>query len=174
MHLLIYLFIFLVSSRMVLLTLLRCWGVFNLFAGWWEIYVFGKRNQLYLEDKTLWQKMYEGKINIYNFWIEAWKEYCKVDSRYIYRPYVWFFELLNAFIAVLYIFFLALGTYSIIKILLGISILNCLCYFVTLAVDRIIFTNDREKQYTQLWMYPCYYAICSIWLIVPWILYKRI
>lgn len=159
---------------MQLITKFWLWALFNLFAGWWEVYVFRKRNEMFLEDKTLWQKIYEGKINISNFWVEAWKEYCKVDARYIYRQYVWAFELLNAFISVLFIFFLAIGNFVVVKILLGISILNCLCYFITLAIDRIMFTSDSEKQYTKNWMYPFYYAVCSIWLIVPWYLYKHI
>ena len=47
-----------------------------------------------------------------DIFIEAWNDYCKVDSRYItpYSPseYVWNFELLNFILATLFLLFLVL------------------------------------------------------------------
>ena len=74
------------------------WAVVNMLAGIWEVYAYKNRNQLKLETTTLWEKIARSEINIRNFWMEGWSEYCKVDSRYIIKQYVWGFELLNAVI----------------------------------------------------------------------------
>lgn len=167
------------------------WAICNLLAGIWEIYAYYNRSQLILEKTTLWEKIANNQINIKNFWIKGWSEYTKVDSRYIIKPYVWIFELLNAVISIIFITILLLGicnkafanAYSIsaLKILLAISIFNCLLYFITLFWEYIgIGNNDNDndnlvkeniKKYAQMWMLPAYYLISGIWLFVPIWLY---
>jgi hypothetical protein len=161
---------------MCLQTSLVGWGFFNLLIGIWEIYAFLNRNKLVLENVTIWEKIKSGNITIGNFWLEAWNEYCKVDSRYIIRPYVWTFELLNALIAFIFIFIFILGftnsSRNIIKILLLLIIINCVIYFISLGME--ILQNDKMKQniakYSKQWMLLPYYLISSIWLFIPFIL----
>jgi hypothetical protein len=163
------------------------WAIANLFAGIWEIYAYSKRSQLTLEKRTLWDKIHSGQINIRNFWIEGWSEYCKVDSRYIIKPYVWKFELLNALLAVLFLFALGCKSYTSLKIILFISIINCLLYFITLFWEVYFCSDARKnsitknnsvkeniKNYSKWWMLPTYYLISGIWLIVPLCLYMNI
>ena len=153
------------------------WAIANLLVGIWEIYAYSKRSQLTLEKRTLWDKIHLGQINLHNFWIEGWSEYCKVDSRYIIKQYVWGFELLNALLAVLFLFALGCKSYTSLKIILFISIINCLLYFITLFWEVYYFSDARSgikeniKNYSKLWMLPTYYLISGIWLIVPmWLL----
>lgn len=156
------------------------WVVVNLLAGIWEIYAYSKRSQLTLEKRTIWDKIHSGKINIRNFWMEGWSEYCKVDSRYIIKPYVWGFELFNACLAVLFLFSLGCKSYNTLKIILFISIINCLLYFITLFWEVYYFSDVRTgimeniKKYSKLWMLPIYYLISGIWLIVPLWLYMKL
>lgn len=178
------------------------WAIANLLIGIWEIYIYNERSQLSLEKSSLWNKIYSNKINsnkinIRNFWIKGWSEYCKVDSRYIIKPYVWIFELLNAFLAILFIFALGCKSYNSLKIILLISIANCLLYFITLFWEVYYFSDtgkysiskynsvrnnsvrnnsvrENIKNYSQWWMLPTYYLISAIWLIVPIWLYLSI
>jgi len=154
------------------------WGIINLLTGIWELYAYNNRNNLKLENITIWEKINLGQINIYNFWLEGFSEYSKVDSRYIIKHYVWLFELINAFISILFILFLISKNYELIKIILIISIINCLLYFLTLFLeiyeikDKNIINNI--KKYSKNWMLPIYYLISSIWLFVPIILLIKI
>jgi len=163
------------------------WAITNLLVGIWEIYIYSKRSQLSLSKSTLWNKFNSNQINIYNFWIEGWSEYCKVDSRYIIKPYVWVFELLNAFLAILFIIALVCASYTTLKIILLISIANCLLYFITLFWEVYYLQDARKnsitknntvleniKNYSQWWMLPTYYLISAIWIIVPMWLYLSI
>lgn len=166
---------------MALHILFYIWAIINFGAGLWEIYAFQNRYSLHLEKRTLWEKISAGQIDIRNFWIEGWSEYCKVDSRYIPTPqtsanYVWFFELLNAFLAPLFIIALLTKNYVILKLILAISIFNCLGYFATLLMESIHCSRHLQNaaQYAQWWMFPIYYLISGIWLIVPWILYIQL
>ena len=72
---------------MILTNLFYIWAIVNILAGIWEVYAFANRHLLRLEHKTVWEKIADGngEITLANFWIEGWSEYCKVDSRYIYR-----------------------------------------------------------------------------------------
>ena len=174
--------------------LIWIWAICNLFVGIWEIYIYCNRSQLILEKTTLWEKIDNNQINIKNFWIKGWSEYTKVDSRYIIKPYVWIFELLNALISIIFIIILLgngtkvfANAYSIsaLKTLLAISICNCLLYFITLFWEYIGIGNNGNngnngngnlvkeniKNYSQMWMLPTYYLISGIWLIVPTLLY---
>ncbi len=153
------------------------WALINLGAGIWEVYAYRNRNKLKLEKQTLWDKISNNQITLSNFWMEGWSEYCKVDSRYIYKQYVWGFELLNALISIIFIVALCCKSYVILKMLLGISIINCLLYFITLfwetffSLDARNIIKEKMKQYATYWMFPIYYLISGIWLIVPWWLY---
>jgi len=162
------------SSRILSKPAFTAWAIINLAAGIWEVYAYLNRAQLKLESDTIWEKMSVGKINLSNFWIEGWSEYCKVDSRYIRDffagGYVWCFELLNAFLAVVFIFTLAFGCTDIIKIILLIGIINCLGYFATLAIET--WKCRLDTSFARWWQYPGYYLISGIWLLVPWCLYQ--
>ena len=162
---------------MVLNNLFYIWAVLNCGAGLWEIYAFQNRYSLRLENRTLWEKISAGQIDIWNFWIEGWSEYCKVDSRYIPTSetsanYVWFFELVNAFLAPLFLIALIMKNYVILKLILGISVINCLGYFATLLIESI--HCSLQSRYARGWMYPIYYLISGVWLIVPWMLYIQL
>ena len=152
------------------------WAIINLTVGIWEVYAYLNRARLKLESTTVWEKMAKGAITLSNFWIEGWSEYCKVDSRYTREfcagGYVWYFELLNAFLAVVFIFGLAFGCTNIIKIILLIGIINCLGYFATLALETYVCRLDNR--FSRAWQYPAYYLISGIWLLVPWCLYEMI
>jgi hypothetical protein len=164
------------SSRILSNPAFIAWAIINLAAGIWEVYAYMNRTTLKLEHETLWEKMVDGKINLTNFWIEGWSEYCKVDSRYLREfsdgGYVWWFELLNAFLAVVFILALAFGYSDIIKIILTIAIINCLGYFATLAIE--IWQCRLDNRFARRWQYPGYYLISGIWLLVPWCLYEMI
>ena len=60
--------------------------------------------------------------------------------------------------------------------ILLISIINCICYYLTLVIET--YTNniilENIKTYASTWMIPVYYLICSIWLIIPTILYIKL
>ena len=144
------------------------WACINLFVGLYEVYAFINKDKLKLEKQTLWEKMEKGDIDITNFWIEGWSEYSKVDSRYIYKHYVWGFEVLNAIIAFLFIFGIILEKKTFIYVLLVISMINCGLYFASLILENIYCQN--KNQYARIWQFPIYYLISGIWLIVPYYL----
>lgn len=168
-----------------LTSLLWIWCIFNILTGILEIYCFNNRNKLYLEHTTIWDKFNKTQITISNFWINAWSEYCKVDSRYISLnknmltssiqsiPYVWFFELINAVISFIFLLLLLCKFYNGLKIILAISVINCLLYFCTLLYEYLNNKkiNKNIQIYSRWWMLPIYYLICSIWLFVPLYLY---
>ena len=160
------------------------WAIFNLLIGIWEVYAFINRKQLVLSKDSIWKKISNGTTTLHTFWIDAWSEYCKVDSRYIETyskyQYVWFFELLNSVLAILFIlsilYLSSKKKNSFIKMILLISIINCICYYLTLVIET--YTNniilENIKTYASTWMIPVYYLICSIWLIIPTILYIKL
>jgi hypothetical protein len=139
------------------------WGVFNLLIGIWEIYIFSNRKKLKLEKRTVWDKIKKGDLK--NFFIEGWAEYCKVDSRYIYNDYVWTFELLNAFLAIIFLPALILKKYKLCKIILILMIINCVLYFITLFIELV--AGKINTKYAKWWMFPIYYFISAIWIIFP-------
>jgi hypothetical protein len=149
--------------------LLLFWIIFNILIGIWEIYIFLNRDKLYLEKESI----FSSKKKINNFFIDGWAEYCKVDSRYIYKPYVWSFELINALLAFV---LLAVMFYpNWIKLILILQIINCSGYFLTLLLELLqkneIYVN--LKKYSSFWMIPTYYFISFIWILIPsYILYK--
>ena len=155
---------------------LYSWAIFNLFIGIWEIYIFIERDKLVLEKQSFWNKINNGNTSINTLLIDAWSEYTKVDSRYIkkYSPsqYVWIFELLNAFLAIIFIIVLFMKNIKWIKYILLLELINCILYFLTLGIE--ISNSDtilnNIKNYASFWMIPVYYLISSIWIIVPIIL----
>ena len=162
------------------------WGIFNLFIGIWEVYAFSNRDKLILSTDSIWEKINNGITTFKTFWIDAWIEYCKVDSRYIKQysssQYVWMFELLNFILATLFLLILILINKNnikytnLLKIILLISILNCAIYFISLFIEtyknKIIL--DNIKKYASRYNLIIYYLISSIWLIVPIFLYLKI
>ena len=164
------------SSRILLHSVIIGWAIINLAVGIWEVYAYLNRARLKLESTTLWEKMQAEQITLSNFWLEGWSEYCKVDSRYTREfsagGYVWYFELLNAFLAVVFIFAFVGGYINIIKIILLIGIINCLGYFVSLALET--WGCRLDNRFSRWWQYPTYYLISGIWIIVPWCLYEMV
>jgi len=160
------------SSRILSHPSFLAWAIINLGAGIWEVYAYLNRAQLKLEYITLWEKIAKGNITLSNFWIEGWSEYCKVDSRYTREffqgGYVWWFELLNAFLALVFIISLAFKSIDIIQIILIIGIMNCLGYFGTLVVETLM--CNLNNSISRWWQYPFYYSISGIWILVPWYL----
>lgn len=159
----------------MVLSLLLFWTIFNIFIGLWEIYIYNNRDKLYLQKESIFSSGTKTKNYLNNFFIDSWAEYCKVDSRYIYKPYVWLFELFNAFIAfalLIIIFFYP----NWIKFILIIQIINCSGYFLTLLLELLqnneIYIN--LKKYSSFWMIPTYYFISFIWILTPSILLYKI
>ena len=148
----------------MLSTIIIIWAIFNVLIGLWEIYIFQNRSKLYLEQESIFSS---GK-KISNFFIDGWAEYCKVDSRYIIKPYVWGFELLNAILA--FAFIISVMFYpNWMKFVLILQIVNCSGYFLTLLLELLqkneVYVN--LKKYSSLWMIPTYYFISFIWILVP-------
>ena len=130
--------------------LLWIWGIFNLFIGIWELYAFANRDKLLLTLDTIWKKIKDGTTTFKTFWIDAWIEYCKVDSRYIKQysrlEYVWVFEIINAILSIFFILFLLQKNIEILKIILLLIIINCIYYFTTLILE----IYENENQFTQI------------------------
>jgi hypothetical protein len=165
------------------------WAIFNLFIGIWEVYAYTNRDKLVLTKDSIWKKISNGYTTFNTFWLDAWSEYCKVDSRYIKQysnmEYVWFFELSNFILAVIFLLFLLFfnnnnnnntNNISRIKLILLLSIINCSCYYLTLLIE--IYKNkvilDNITKYASNWNIIIYYLICSIWLIIPIFLYMNV
>jgi len=156
-----------------LIICLIIWICFNFIISLYEIYVYKNRNKLKIQKDTWWF------LPSSNYLLDSWSEYCKVDTRYIFKHYVWFFELFNAFstifiISIFLIDFLLFNISNdtllyIIKIILITQIINCIGYFVSLIYEWIKNKNEITR-YAKWWMYLIYYAISSIWIIVPVIL----
>ena len=165
----------------ITMILLWCWGIFNFVIGIYEVYMFINRKKLLINYVSVWDNIKNGSITFRTFLIEAWAEYCKVDSRYIikYSPlqYVWFFELLNFIISVLFLYFLINKNLLYIKIILLLSICNCSLYFLTLLIEIFNPNNtlvlDNIRKYASKWNLIMYYLIASIWLIVPIFIYNH-
>ena len=147
------------------------WGIINLLTGIWEIYIYNNRHLLQLEKISIWDKIDKGKVNIKNFWVEGFSEYSKVDSRYIIKHYVWLFELINAFLSILFIILLGSHHYKSLNLILLLIIINCVLYFLTLFIEIYIIKDvniiNNIKTYAKPWMLNIYYLISSIWIFAP-------
>lgn len=156
-----------------LLQLLWTYAIFNLLTGIYEIYCFLHRDKFIIEKQTFWSKLYNNKLSRPS--IDLWSEYLKVDPRYITNQYVWIFELLNAFLALLFLFALIFKNFIIVKYLCLMLVTNTILYFLTLIFE--IKTDKNIKNmidtYSQSWMWV-YYLISSIYLIVPLYLFSNI
>ena len=150
------------------------WGIFNFCIGLFEVYGYMNKDNLVLEKETIWNN--ETKLLISNFGILAWSEYCKVDPRYIIKPYVWWFEIINFIISLVFIGLLITKNYNELKIVILLSILNCCVYFISLMLEYVYDeeVQNKIKMYSQPWMLVLYYFISSIWIIVPWMLYNML
>ena len=154
------------------------WAIFNLLIGIYEFYSYKNRDKIKLDNSSIWDRKID-RISINsntNIFIESWNEYCKVDSRYIINPYVWTFELLNTILATLFIITLIMNNLLFMKCILILQIISCSLYFFTLLLEFMY--NDlfvkNIKTYAKTWMFPVYYGISSIWIIVPLYLYIKI
>ena len=164
---------------MTFICLVWFWAIFNLLIGFYEFYSYKNRDKLKLDNSSIWNRnvKYNNSNNSNdsntNIFIESWNEYCKVDSRYIIKPYVWIFELLNLGLATLFIITLIMNNLLFIKGILILQIINCSLYFITLLLEFMY--NDvfvkNIKTYAQNWMFPLYYGISSIWIILPLYIY---
>jgi hypothetical protein len=156
------------------------WAIFNLLIGIYEFYSYKNRNKLKLDNSSIWNRKIKSNNNNYsnniNIFIESWNEYCKVDSRYIIKPYVWMFELLNMILATLFIITLIMNNLLFMKCILILQIISCSLYFFTLLLEFMyndVFVNNI-KTYAKNWMFPIYYGISSIWIVLPLYLYSNL
>ena len=166
------------------MTLLLCivwfWAIFNLLIGIYELYSYKNRDKLKLDNSSIWNRKTKNDDNDDNnngdIFLESWNEYCKVDSRYIIKPYVWTFELLNLGLATLFIITLIMNNFLFMKGILILQIISCSLYFITLVFEYMY--NDlfvkNIKTYAKKWMFPLYYSISSIWVILPLYLYANL
>jgi len=134
------------------------WVIFNIFIGMYEVHCYQHRNLLNLENIPKWNSSV----------IASWNEYCRVDPRYVWKEYVWYFELLNAFYAFIFIFVL-LFYKNAIKYILLLEIISCSLYFLTLFYEIIVDENIKKKimETSSIQNRIVYYGISSIWIIVP-------
>jgi hypothetical protein len=139
--------------------------------------MYKNKHKLRLNQESLLWNNYKGN----DIFIEAWNDYCKVDSRYIHKHYVWFFELLNAGLSVLFIVALTMNKktnikHISIKNILFLQLLNCSLYFLTLLFEMLYNKNFVEtiKTYAKPWMIPVYYGISFIWIFIPYYLYSSL
>ena len=137
----------------MLIIALWTWAVFNFIIGIYEIYCFINRNKLrigfYAERPV----------------IGSWSEYCRVDSRYIYKPYVWGFELLNAALATVFLYVMMTSqSITLLTYILTLQVIACSIYFITLYKDKETLVKAEETKVT------LYYGISSVWIIAPLIL----
>ena len=159
--------------------LLLFWILFNFVIGLYELYIYKNKSELKIKSNTWWLEPSS------NYLIDSWSEYCKVDTRYIYKLYVWFFELFNAITAIILLFMIVfvnllniftnskIVDFAIIKfiilIIIFLQLVNCCGYFISLTYEWI--KNKHEiTRYAKWWMYPIYYGISSIWIIIPLII----
>ena len=161
------------------MNILWVWAIFNLCIGMYEIYVYKNKHKLRLNQESIWCIWNNYKGN--DIFIEAWNDYCKVDSRYIYKHYVWIFELLNAGLSVLFIIALFMNKKTYIKHIsikniLFLQIINCSLYFLTLVLEMLYNKRFAEniKTYAKTWMIPLYYGISLIWILIPYYLYTSL
>ena len=150
--------------------LLVFWIFFNIVIGLYEIYTFYNRERLQLEYGTIWSNVAKSQTG---FLLDAWSEYCKVDGRYIAKSdqYVWLFEIANAASAAILLGCWLIGNYQVARYIICFQLVNCCCYFASLAVEGII---GREiSKYARWWMFVVYYGISSIWLWIPLILLSK-
>ena len=138
------------------------WVIFNIFIGIYEIYCYQNRHLLNLERFPKWNASV----------LASWNEYCRVDPRYVVKPYVWNFELLNAFYAFVFVFVLLYYPDGILPLLL-LEIISCSLYFLSLGYECV----TDEEIYQNIWKHSTitnrivYYGISSIWIVVPVWLY---
>jgi len=144
------------------LTLLWIWIIFNIFIGLYEIYCYNNKLQLNLNKFPKWNSSI----------IATWNEYCRVDPRYVLKDYVWTFEILNAYYAVISLIIIFLDK-RLIKFVLLLEILTCSLYFLSLIYEYKTDINIRNNiiQNSTLLNRILYYAISFIWIIVPYYLY---
>ena len=142
--------------------LLWIWVIFNIFIGIYEIYCFQNRDLLRLDTIPKWNSSV----------LATWNEYCRVDSRYIFKHYVWTFELLNAFYAFLLVYILFYHK-QWIKPILFLEIISCSLYFLTLLYEYHTDSQFRENilEKSTITNRIVYYGISSIWIVVPVYLY---
>ena len=158
------------------MNILWVWAIFNLCIGMYEIYVYKNKDKLRLNEMSIWNN-YKGN----DIFIEAWNDYCKVDSRYIYKHYVWIFELLNAGLSVLFIIALFINKKTYIKNIsitniLFLQLINCSLYFLTLVLEMLYNKSFAKniKTYAKTWMIPLYYGISLVWIFIPYYLYSSL
>jgi len=144
--------------------LIWIWVIFNIFIGLYEIYCYKNRDKLNLNNIPKWNSSI----------IASWNEYCRVDPRYVYKEYVWYFELLNAFYAFILIFILIFyKKLKLVKYILLLEIISCSLYFITLFFEFLFDKNIRNNilENSTIQNRILYYGISSIWIIVPVYLY---
>lgn len=156
------------------MNILWVWAIFNLCIGMYEIYVYKNKHKLRLNQESIWSIWNNYKGN--DIFIQAWNDYCKVDSRYIYKPYVWSFELLNAGLSLLFIIALFINKKTSIKNILFLQLINCSLYFLTLVLEMLYNKSFAKniKTYAKPWMIPLYYGISLIWIFIPYYLYTSL
>jgi hypothetical protein len=156
--------------------ILCAWAIFNLLIGIYEFYSYKNRDKIKLDNSSIWNRKIKNNNDDSDIFIKSWNEYCKVDSRYIINPYVWIFELLNTVLATLFIITLIMNNLLFMKCILILQIISCSLYFFTLLLEFMY--NDvfvkNIKIYAKAWMFPVYYGISSIWIVLPLYLYVKI
>jgi len=128
------------------------WAGFNLLIGLFELYGFLHRKQLVLAPRQQ------------DILMRLWSEYTRADNRYIYKPYVWAFELANLALACWFVYAVYLKFTPTIITILWCQVVNCSLYFITLVLDKQTWQSADPKV-----KWP-YYGISSLWLIIPGLL----
>jgi hypothetical protein len=142
--------------------LIWIWIIFNIFIGGYEIYCYINRDKLNIIKYPKWNSSI----------IATWNEYCRVDPRYAIKNYVWTFEILNAYYALISLILIFIDK-RLIQYVLLMEIITCSIYFISLIYEYnndINIKKDILKSST-LMKRILYYGISSIWIILPLYLY---
>ena len=140
------------------------WAIFNLGIGVFELYCYHRRKTGYLTPLPMLQVGGDGRWSA----MQLWNEYALADPRYVLpdSQYVWFFELVNAGLAL--VFFVAM-CWSVnvrwLKLILVLQLYGCLFYFMTFLDDDLA-QRASDRLVHPFWRHV-YFAISSLWIITP-------
>ncbi len=118
------------------MTPLKLWIIFNVIISLFEIYGYTYQNLLMYSTSDIL--------------LATWREYGKVDPRYINTHYVWLFELFNVFNTCMF--------FINVKIALFGQIIGTVLYFLTYFVDNPPPITVKT---------PFYLATSFIWIAAP-------
>jgi hypothetical protein len=145
------------------------WAIFNAAIGVFELYCFHRRNMGALTPLPLSNvSATPFAVGHWDLFGKLWNEYALADPRYVLpdSQYVWLFELLNVFLAAVFLVAMWVkARIGVLKLILVVQIYSCLFYFMTFLDDDLA-QRASERLLEPKWR-DLYFAISSLWIIVP-------